>query len=152
MSGAFDKRLRSGSKWGHFQRLCWARRGKEECMQQRQFVHLSTNHLIFSPSRGLGGELRSLERLSPTLADSPCHSVFGWLKVRNIKTDFLRNWKWGNMFLNLNLLTILLIVQDIEVTSVIKLLLGGRLITTLGAPQRCYSCDWNGLGGCKKAI
>ena len=56
------------------------------------------------------------------------------------------------MFLNLNLLTILLIVQDIEVTSVIKLLLGGRLITTLGAPQRCYSCDWNGLGGCKKAI
>ena len=55
------------------------------------------------------------------------------------------------MFLNLNLLTILLIVQDIEVTSVIKLLLGGRLITTLGAPQRCYSCDWNGLGGCKKS-
>ena len=39
------------------------------------------------------------------------------------------------MFLNLNLLTILLIVQDIEVTSVIKLLLGGRLTTTLGAPQ-----------------
>ena len=82
--------------------------------------------------------------------DSPCHSVFGWLRVRNIKTDLLRDWKWGNMFLNLS--TILLIVQDIEVTSVIKLLLGGRHMTTLGACQHCYSCDWNGLGGCKKAI
>ena len=84
--------------------------------------------------------------------DSSCHSVFGRLRVRNSKADLLRNWKWGNMFLNLNLSTILFIVQDIEVTSVLKLLLGGRLITTLGAPQCCYSCDWNGLGGCKKAI
>ena len=82
--------------------------------------------------------------------DSPFHRVFGWLRVRNSKAGLLWDWKWGNMFLNLS--TILLIVQDIEVTSVIKLLLGGRHIARLGAPQRCYSSDWNGLGGCKKVI
>ena len=139
MSGAFDKRLRSGSKWGHFQRLCWARRGKEECMQQRQFVHLSTNHLIFSPSRGLGGRAEIFRKTVANFScrvraktlhfspDSPGHSVFGWLRVRNIKADLLRDWKCENVFMNLS--TILLIVQDIEVTSVIKLLLGGRLMT-----------------------
>ena len=79
--------------------------------------------------------------------NSPCHRVFGWLRVRNIKADLLRDWKWENVFMNLS--TILLIVQDIGVTSVIKL--GWMLMTTLGAPQRCYSCDWNGLGGCKKS-
>ena len=51
----------------------------------------------------------------------------------------------------MNLSTILLIVQDIGVTAVIKLLLGGRHMTTLGACQHCYSCDWNVLGGCKKS-
>ena len=59
--------------------------------------------------------------------DSPCHSVFGWLRVRNSKTDLLLDWKWENVFMNLS--TILLIVQDIGVTAVIKLLLGGRLMT-----------------------
>ena len=82
--------------------------------------------------------------------DSPFHRFFGWLRVWIIKTDLLQDWKWGNMFLNSS--NILLIVQDIEVTSVIKLLLGGRHKARLGAPQRCYSSDWNGLGGCKKVI